>query len=345
MNTLDAMSVSCMRTLTFENGSVSGMNTLDAMLEAIVLNPLEETRWLVLADWLEEYDDPRRSELLRLHRQLLATCCESEHSQRARWHARIVELLGAGVRPCVPQRTLQLPGDVPMTFSFIPPGRYRRGSDQTEARDAEKPSHMVILNKGFFLGIVPVTLGQWKAVMRSEPSVFRYPNRPVENVSWDDTQAFCQQSMAGLNEQVMVRLPTEAEWEYACRAGTTTAYHFGDAINTDLANFNGRFSSEGFSTGRFRRETTDVGTFPANPWGLFDVHGNVWEWCADWFGPYSAEAQSNPFHATIYSDNSRSLRGGCWGGDPEGCRATARAGDSPARRSIVTGFRVCISLD
>src|SRR5688572_3799097 len=114
------------------------MTELDALLAGIVAEPLEETRWLVLADWLDEFDDPRRAELLRLHRKLLATCCEPDaHLERAGWQSRMVELLVAGVRPCVPQETLTLPGGVPLTFSFIPPGAFLMGSDK--GYDEEKP--------------------------------------------------------------------------------------------------------------------------------------------------------------------------------------------------------------
>ena len=314
---------------------------LDALLAGIVSDPLEETRWLVLADWLEEFDDLRRGELLRLHRKLLATCCEPElHPERIAWHARIVELIGGGVRPCIPQKTLLLPGNVPMTFSFIPPGRFRMGSAHT--KDNEKPVHTVTLTKGFFLGINPVTQAQWQAVMGADPSYFKGPNRPVEQVLWQDVHEFCKKLTTYLQGRVTARLPTEAEWEYACRAGTTTDYHFGDAINTDLVNYDGNYDSP---KSNYREQTTDVGIFPANPWGLFDVHGNVWEWCEDWYGPYSAEARADPRHTTLYYDDCRVLRGGSWLNDPGGCRAAIRARCEPADREGYCGFRVCFRLD
>ena len=252
------------------------MNTLDALLAGIVLDPLEETRWLVLADWLEEFDDPQRSELLRLHRQLLATCCEPEkHPERTQWQTRIVELIAAGVRPCVPQETLMLPGDVPMTFSFIPPGRFRMGSDHPEAvketwSENERPVHQVILTKGFFMAVHPVTQAQWKAVMESEPSHFKSPNRPVEQVTWQDAQEFCKKLTSVLNDRVTICLPTDAQWEYACRAGTTTEYHFGDSITADLVNYDGNNTWNGSPMGKYRNQTIDVGSFPANSWGLFE---------------------------------------------------------------------------
>ena len=198
------------------------MNTLEALLAGIISDPLEETRWLVLADYLEENDDPRRGELLRLHRRLLATCCGAEqHPERSTWQARVVELIAAGVRPCVPQHTLTLPGGIALTASFIPPGQFLMGSALMDAQ-GEQPVHKVTLTKGFFLGIHLVTQAQWKAVMGTDPSHFKGPNRPVEQVSWEDCQEFCKNLMAHLKSRVTVRLPTEAEWEYACRAGTTT---------------------------------------------------------------------------------------------------------------------------
>ena len=259
------------------------MTDLDALLAGIVSDSLEETRWLVLADWLEEFDDPRRAELLRLHRRMLATCCKPDaHPERAQWQARMTELLIAGVKPCVPQETLTLPGGVRMTFSFIPPGSFLMGSEK--GSDDEKPVHRVELAGGLFLGVHPVTQAQWKEVMGTTPSHFKGKQRPVEQVSWEDCQEFCKKLSEMTDRKI--ELPTEAEWECSCRAGTTTEYHFGDVINTDLANYNGNYTWNDSPKGKYRKTTTDVGSFPANPWGLYDMHGNVWEWCADIYEPY-----------------------------------------------------------
>src|SRR5436309_1085636 len=128
---------------------------LEHLLRAIVADPQAEDRWLVLADWLEEHDDPRRAELLRLHRRLLATCCEpDEHPERAAWQGRVVELLGQGVRPCVPRRTISLGGGVEMTFAFIPPGSFLMGSPESEeGRTDGEVRHRVTLTTGFWLGV------------------------------------------------------------------------------------------------------------------------------------------------------------------------------------------------
>ncbi len=313
------------------------MTELEALLAGIISEPHEETRWLVLADWLEENDDPRRGELLRLHRKLLATCCEPDaHPARAAWQARIVELIATGVRPCVPQRVVQLPGGVPMTFSFIPPGSFLMGGTVI---DNEKPIYKVTLTKGFFLGVHPVTQEQWKAVMGSAPSHFKGPNRPVEQVSWDDCHEFCQKLMGDLKGLVTVRLPTEAEWECACRAGTTSEYHFGDVINTDLVNYDSRNDSP---KGKDRGETTDVGSFPANPWGLFDVHGNVWQWCEDWYGEYLPKNVLDP--SGPRTGTYRVLRGGSFVAKASFSRSPYRYGNEPVSRASYNGFRLARTL-
>ncbi|HEY1190132.1 MAG TPA: TIGR02996 domain-containing protein, partial [Gemmata sp.] len=145
------------------------MSTLDALLAAIVADPCEETRWLVLADWLQENDQPDRAELLGLHRKMIATCLEPDaHPERAGWQARMVELLVAGVRPCVPQETLTLPGGVSMTFSFIPPGSFLMGSEN--GNSDERPVRLVAVDRALFLGTASVTQAQWAAVMGTDPS-------------------------------------------------------------------------------------------------------------------------------------------------------------------------------
>jgi uncharacterized protein (TIGR02996 family) len=316
------------------------MNTLDALLSGIVSDPLEETRWLVLADWLEEHDDLRRAELLRLHRKLLATCCEPDaHPERGEWQARMLTLLGAGVRPCVPQHTLTLPGGVTLVGSFVPPGTFLMGGTEF---DSEKPVHRRTLTDVFFLGVYPVTQAQWQAVMGTGPSHFKGPNRPVERVSWEDCQEFRAKLTAHLGGSATVQLPTEAEWEWACRAGTTTHYHFGDVLNTDLANYDGTETWNGSPLGVYRQETTDVGTFPPNPWGLCDMHGNVLEWCADPYRPYSVEQEDKVEES---NDSARVLRGGSWYDYPNVCRSAARYWVVRNARSSIIGLRVCFRLD
>ena len=250
----------------------------------------------------------------------------------------MTELLIAGVKPCVPQETLTFPGGVPMTFSFIPPGAFLMGSEK--GGDDEKPVHRVEVVRGFFMGVSPITQAQWKAVMGTEPSHFKGKNRPVEQVSWVDCQEFCKKLSEVTDRKTA--LPTEAEWEFACRAGTTTEYHFGDVLNADLANYNGSYTWNGSPKGKNPKKTTDVGSFAANAWGLYDMHGNVWEWCVDVYGPYQEGEQDNIEYS---SDSSRVLRGGSWGSYPLFCRAANRGGSAPANRGDSVGFRVCFRLD
>jgi uncharacterized protein (TIGR02996 family) len=320
------------------------MSTLDALLAGIVADPREETRWLVLADYLEENDDPRRAELLRLHRKLLATCCEPDaHLERVQWHARVTELLDAGVAPCVPQHTLMLPGGVPLVGAFVPPGSFLMGGT---AYQAEKPVHRVTLTAGYFLGVHPVTQTQWAAVMGTEPSHFKGPNRPVEQVSWDQCQEFCVKLTVRQDGRVVVKLPTEAQWEWACRAGTTTHFHFGDVPDTDRFNYDGSDTWNGSKKGPDRQQTTDVGSFAPNAWGLFDLHGNVLEWCADVYTPYSSDERTDPVGKAEDSGNSsRVLRGGSWYSDPQFCRPAYRDWNAPASRRDDFGVRVCFRLD
>ncbi|MCE9568260.1 MAG: SUMF1/EgtB/PvdO family nonheme iron enzyme [Planctomycetes bacterium] len=317
------------------------MTELEALLGGIVSEPLEETRWLVLADWLESNDDPRRGELIRLHRKLLATCCEPEaHPERKAWQARVVELIGVGVRLCLPQREVVLTDGGLITFSYIPPGTFLMGGNVT---DDEKPVHKVTLTKGFYLGVHPVTQALWKAVMGKAPSHFKGEARPVEQVSWTDCQKFCKKLSKSLKGLGKVGLPTESEWEYACRAGATSDFHFGDVITTDFANYDGNHVWNDSPKGKYRETTTDVGSFPANPWGLYDMHGNVWEWCEDWYESYPPSDQADPKGSA--NGDYRMLRGGSWDYVPVNCRAACRDKFSPAYSYFNVGFRVCFRPD
>jgi formylglycine-generating enzyme required for sulfatase activity len=180
-----------------------------------------------------------------------------------------------------------------MRFVWIPPGSFMMGSPTEEKlRGENETQHQVTLTKGFYLGIYLVTQDQWQTVMGNNPSAFKgEKNLPVENVSWEDCQVFLEKLRK--KEGHAYRLPTEAEWEFACRAGTTTPYHFGETISTDQANFDGNPDGKG-RAGAFRNKTTHVGSFPANPWGLFDMHGNLWQWCADVYADYPQNAVVDP---------------------------------------------------
>jgi uncharacterized protein (TIGR02996 family) len=298
---------------------------LDQLLQGIVDEPQAEDRWAVLADWLEEHDDPRRAELLRLHRRLLATCCKPEkHPERPAWQARIVALLAERVKPCVPQRTVVLGQGVVMTFSFIPPGSFLRGQ------------HLVKLTHSFWLGTQPVTQKQWWALTRKWASRFTGDNRPVERVSWTDCQDYC--TRLGQRTGLRFRLANEAEWEWACRAGTTTAYYTGEGL--DAVKQAGWCSYDGVSGSA--RETRPVGKFLPNGWGLFDLHGNVAEWCSDWWGPYQADEEA-PTGSS--SGIFRVQRGGGWASPPDNCRSDYRSCDLPHSRQNSFGCRLALCPD
>jgi formylglycine-generating enzyme required for sulfatase activity len=170
-----------------------------------------------------------------------------------------------------------------MKFVWIPPGTFTMGSPQEEKeREANETRHKVTLSKGFYMGVYPVTQEEWQAVTGETPSKFKNEkNLPVERLSWDDCQEFIKKLRA--RDKKPYRLPSEAEWEYACRAGTTTPFSFGDTLSTDQANYDGNFIYGNGRKGVNRKKTTPVGSFPANAFGLYDMHGNVSQWCHDWY--------------------------------------------------------------
>ncbi len=224
-----------------------------------------------------------------------------------------------------------------MEFVFIPPGEFMMGSPEHEpGRYDNEKLHKVILTRGFYMQTTPVTQGQWKAVMGNNPSHFKDcgDDCPVENVSWNDAQEFIKElsRMTGKEH----RLPTEAQWEYACRAGTDTAYNWGDDADCSKANYGNGWSSE--CKGTNPGKTMPVGSFPPNAWGLYDMHGNVWEWCQDWYGDYPDGTIKDP----VGPENGRSRvrRGGSWGNGAGGLRSAYRSIYSPGGRSINLGFRL-----
>jgi formylglycine-generating enzyme required for sulfatase activity len=245
-----------------------------------------------------------------------------------------------------------------MRLVEIPAGRFLMGSPESEAdRWDDETQHEVTISKAFWLGQTPVTQAQWQAVMGSNPSRFKGPNRPVEQVTWFDAVHFCNvlSELAGLTPHYRVasirrgdeggiidaeveliegangyRLPTEAEWEYACRAGTTTAFSFGDDESM-LAKHAWFDENSGFGT-------HPVATKRSNAWGLFDMHGNVWDWCSDWYDAYPSGAVTDPQGPR--SGTLRVLRGGSWFGFSRPCRAAFRLGRGPAGRDCDFGFRV-----
>jgi len=222
-------------------------------------------------------------------------------------------------------------------FRWIKPGKFMMGSpDDEPGRYSDEKLHDVILTRGFWLADTACTQELWQAVMGNNPSRFKGPQRPVENVSWDDCREFFEK-ISSLKPGLDLRFPTEAEWEYACRAGTATPFWFGDNVTPDQVNYNGNYPYSGGKKGEFRAETVDVKSLPCNGWGLYQMHGNVWEWCADWYGEYPSERVIDPLGPSdgVY----RVCRGGGWDDVGRDARSAVRFRYEPSNRWSVIGFR------
>ena len=241
------------------------------------------------------------------------------------------------VGPCL---TLSI-GNAWQGFRWIPPGCFVMGSPVDEAeRGSAEVLHEVQLSRGFWLADTACTQALWMAVWPVNPSHFADDARnPVENVAWHDAQRF----IGELNRRLpglQARLPTEAEWEYACRAGTTTPFSFGTTVSTDEVNYHGGFPYPGGEPGPYRQRTLPVGSLPPNAWGLYEMHGNVWEWCEDWYADYPTEPQIDPRGPTF--GKMRVLRGGTWSDPARYARSATRSRIEPAYRPRSTGFRIVL---
>jgi formylglycine-generating enzyme required for sulfatase activity/tRNA A-37 threonylcarbamoyl transferase component Bud32 len=223
----------------------------------------------------------------------------------------------------------------------IPAGTFYMGSPENEAgrNDSESPQHQVNV-PSFFMGKYPLTQAQYQAIMGNNPAHFKGNNRPVECVSWNNAVNFCRK----LNQKTgkNYKLPSEAQWEYACRAGTTTPFYFGESITPDLVNYDGRYPYANAPTGQYRKQTTDVGTFPPNAFGLYDMHGNVWEWCEDDWNKNYINAPING-SALIGRSKRKLVRGGSWLNLPVACRSAYRNYSDLVNLSTYIGFRVVCS--
>ncbi|WP_414543713.1 SUMF1/EgtB/PvdO family nonheme iron enzyme [Nostoc sp. CCY0012] len=250
-----------------------------------------------------------------------------------------------------------LGNDINLEMVSIPGGSFKMGSPSGEKGRSsdESPQHDVNV-PAFFMGKYPVTQAQWKRVaalpkvnrdLEIEPSRFKGDRRPVERVSWYDAVEFCSRLSKHTDKEY--RLPSEAEWEYACRAGTETPFHFGETITTELANYNGDYTYASEPKGKYRGETIEVGSFPPNGFGLYDMHGNVWEWCLDdWHDSY----EGAPTDGSAWFDNNDNLyqkqgravlRGGSWAPDPIYCRSAFRLIYSRAVR-VVINYSFCFRV-
>jgi formylglycine-generating enzyme required for sulfatase activity len=247
---------------------------------------------------------------------------------------------------------------IDMKLTLIPAGKFLMGSAAgEEERDAEELQHEVVISRPFYMGVYPVTQGQYAKVMGKHSSHFNPKNggsldNPVEQVRWAEAVQFCQR-LSHLDGELkagrVYRLPTEAEWEYACRAGTTTTFNCGNSLSSTQANFNGNYPYGGAAQGPFLQKTTKVGSYAPNAWGLFDMHGNVWQWCADWYDPdyYKNSPRADPkgpaqgvLGTGFASDFFHVVRGGCWLDEGRACRAAYRFRLQTSEPYRIVGFRV-----
>ncbi|NEZ60339.1 formylglycine-generating enzyme family protein [Adonisia turfae] len=248
---------------------------------------------------------------------------------------------------------LEVSAALPLHMVLIPGGSFMMGSPEDEEgyEESESPLHKVTVSP-FFMARYPVTQAQWKAVvaidqggskLTADPSYFKGGNHPVETVSWYDAIEFCARLKQHTDRPY--RLPTEAEWEYACRAGKSTPFAFGNTISPEGVNYNGNHTYGDGAKGEYREKTTPVDHFDiANAFGLSDTHGNVDEWCQDhWHSNYEGAPTDGSAWGDKEEDLGRVVRGGSWGSDPRYCRSASRDSLTPGIRSSYIGFRVVCS--
>ncbi len=239
-------------------------------------------------------------------------------------------------------------GEQRQRMRWIEPGQFWMGSPgpsnqelppEPERQEDERPRHRVTLSAGFWMADTACTQALWTAVMRSNPSHFSDDARcPVENVSYEDVQAFLTALRdAGVDGEA--DLPTEAQWEYACRAGTDTPFHFGAQITPAWVNYDGNFPYNAGAKGEYRQYTVPVKALPANCWGLYQMHGNVWEWCRDGRRTYTGAEEPDPEGP---AGAARALRGGSWISNAGYCRSARRLALEPGFRDRYLGFRLVL---
>jgi formylglycine-generating enzyme required for sulfatase activity len=243
-------------------------------------------------------------------------------------------------------------GSVQQRFRWLEPGTFLMGSPENEPErewngieegKGSETRHQVTLSQGFWLADTTVNQSFWQAVMNGNPSKFQdNPNNPVEQVSWDDAQFFIEK-LNNLFPGLQAMLPSEVQWEYACRAGTDTPFSFGTNITPDQVNYNGDYPYIDDENGLFREQTVPLNSSPPNPWGLYEMHGNVWEWCADvWQQHLSAEQATDPLNTVSEGDSTRVVRGGSWLSHGRNVRSARRYRHAPDFRHNYLGFRLAL---
>jgi formylglycine-generating enzyme required for sulfatase activity len=235
----------------------------------------------------------------------------------------------------------------PLEMVWIPAGKFMMGSPESEnARVGnEGPRHEVTISRGFWMSKYEITQAQWEKMPPGKnPSSVKNPGNPVESVSWESCRNFVDElnnRARGTNYHLEFRLPTEAQWEYACRAGTTTAFHYGDSLDATQANFDGNYPGGQGAKGEYRKKPLPAGQFKPNAWGLYDMHGNVSEWCLDYgYGVYGNEAVTDPKGPK--TGCVRVVRGGAWHNPGASCRSAFRNYNSVTTRTPFIGLRVVL---
>jgi uncharacterized protein (TIGR02996 family) len=319
----------------------------EAFLSALHENPTDEVTWLALADWLEEHGQPQRAELVRLVRRLRTIPVMRRTKKRAAAEDRVAALLNGGVRPVVPEIT----NSIGMRLALIPPGRFRMGSPPGEkGRYRNEKMREATVARAFYLGVFPVTQRQYETVTGDNPSHHRDSEEddsefrtgdtsdfPVEWVSWPEATEFCRlltQRERESRRGRTYRLPTEEEWEYACRGGasSSTPFHYGVSLSSTQANFNGDKPS-GAGKGPYLARPSAVGSYLPNAFGIYDMHGNVMEWCQDWLGNPDGPGEGR----------ERVMRGGSCFSPARHCRSAQRISAEPEGKAIWVGFRVALA--
>jgi formylglycine-generating enzyme required for sulfatase activity len=245
------------------------------------------------------------------------------------------------------EETVEIGDGVKMTFGLVPPGKFLMGlpADE-EGYSGDERLHEVTLTEPFYLAKTEVTQAQYKALTGENPSHFRGADKPVEQVSWEEARKYAEELTKTRKDNHVYRLPTEAEWEYACRGGRSSSQPFGigdgRSLSSRQANFKGDKPYGGADKGPDLKSTCAVGSYSANALGLLDMHGNVMEWCADWDGSYPSGAVTDPTGPA--EGSTRVSRGGSWGTFAVNCRAACRIGIGPSILSMDVGFRLARSV-